>query len=277
MKTTVSGKELIYEGDELHKSRVSMPVLDVVFEERTVDDVPVGWDVFAVTASGRYQIGAIYETGNWVGSRDLVVTDKGYERLFQSIPSGASICKDKEDFVSQWKGTHIFVYPRLPLEMKPGELRFVGGDSVHIEAWIQQSKVWMNLAIGASERGDSHYLNVAYIMAGYATELLFKALAWTEGSDILRVHSIGSLYGRLNKKNQRTVTSIVEENGWNSTDDFVDYIDNYISPVHRRYFGIDTGKSFTGLNIWKDHRLTSLARVHHSLCEVVGSLLVRTS
>ena len=277
MKTTVSGKELTYEGDELHKSRVSMPVLDVVFEERTLDGGAVGWDVFAVTASGRYQIGAIYETGNWVGSRDLVVTDKGYSRLFMGIPSGGSICKDKEDFVSQWKGTHIFVYPGLPLEVIPGELRFVGGDSVLLEAWIQQSKVWMNLAIGASERGDTHYLNVAYIMAGYATELLFKALAWTEGGEILRVHNIGPLYGKLNEKNQRAVTSIVEEYGWNSIDDFVDYIDNYINPVHRRYFGIDTGKSFRGLNIREDHRLTSLARVHHSLCEVVGSLLVRGS
>ncbi len=277
MKATVVGKELIYEGDELHKSRVSLPVLDVVFEERAVDDEPVGWDVFAVTASSRYQIGAIYETGTWIGSRDLVVTDKGYQRLFMSIPSGASICKDKEDFISQWKGTHIFVYPSLPLEVNPGELRFVGGDSVLIEAWIQQSRVWMGLAIGASESGDIHYLNVAYIMAGYATELLFKAFAWTEGGDVLRVHNIGSLYGNISHTNQRRITSIVEEHGWNSTDEFVDYIDNYINPVNRRYFGIDTGKSFKGLNISKDHRLTSLARVHHSLCEVVGSLLVRTS
>ena len=276
MEVTVVGKELFYDGDDLHKSRVSLAVLDVVFEERIDDSVFVGWDVFAVTSRGRYQIGAIYEKTNWIGSRDLVVTDKGFKRLFVSTSPGASASKDKEDFISQWKDSHIFVRPELPSDPEEGDRAFIGGDDILIEAWISQSRAWMNLASETSDKDDDRYLNIAYIMAGYAMELLFKSLAWTEGIDIHPVHKIDSFYRKFSKEKQKTVTSIVENHGWKSTNDIIDYVDNYLNPVHRRYFGINTNKKYDGLNILKDDRLISLEKVHHSLCQVVERLLVRS-
>ena len=275
MEVTVVGKELFYDGDYLHKSRVSLPVLEVVFGERIDDGAFLGWDVFAVTSRGRYQIGAIYEKTNWVGSRDLVVTDKGFERLFVSTSPGASASKDKEDFISQWKGSHIFVRPELPSNHKEGDRAFIGGDAILIEAWVHQSRVWMKLAVETSEKDNDQYLNVAYIMAGYAMELVFKSLAWTEGIDIRPVHKIGSFYCKLSEEKRRTITSIVEDNGWKSANDIIDYVDDYLNPVHRRYFGINTDRKYAGLNILKDNRLISLAKVHYSLCQVVQQLLIR--
>ena len=82
------GKEFVHCGDELHKSRTSLPVLDVVFKEIIAGH----WDVYAVTERGRYQIGAIYEAGNWIGSRDLIAAqDGGWVRPFLCAPSGQTV------------------------------------------------------------------------------------------------------------------------------------------------------------------------------------------
>ncbi len=276
MDTTVVGKEVIYHGDELHKSRFSLLVLNVIFEERLEDGI-LGWHVFAITSRGREQIGLITQRINAIGSRDLVVTDKGGERLFLYIPAGESVSKDKEDFVSHWKGSHIFVRPELPRESDPGDQAFIGGDHVLIEAWVQQARVWMALALETSEKGDSHHLNIAYIMAGYAIELLFKSLAWIEEMNIIPVHKIGSFFSGFSENTRRVVESIVRDNGWQSAAEFVNYVDDYLSPVHRRYFGISTDKTFRGLNTQKDQRLTLLANVHQGLCDEVSKLLARAA
>lgn len=275
METTIVGKEDVYTGDELHKSRVSLPVLDVVFKERVDDGFVTGWDVLAVTLRGRYQIGAIYGSINWIGSRDLVVTDNGFERLFISVASGPSASEDKEAFVAQWLGSRIFVYPELPTESNEGDRAFIGGDHILIETWMDQSKTWMSLAIETSKRDNDQYLNIALAMAGYSMELLFKSLAWIEGIDVRPVHKIAPFYRKFSEEMRRTVISVVENNGWESTNDFIEYVDDYLDPVNRRYYGISTDGTYRGLNILKDDRLAWLANVHQELCQVVGRLLVR--
>ena len=275
METTIVGKELVYVGDELNKSRVSLPVLDVVFQERIDGGFVAGWDVFAVTSRGREQIGAIFGSINWVGSRDLVVTDGGSSRLFVSVPSGPSTSEDKEAFVAQWKDTQIFVRPELPKDSEDGDRAFIGGDHILIETWMGQSRAWMNLATETSRRDNDQYLNIAFGMAGYAVELVFKSLAWIVGTDRRPIHRIGPFYQEFSGGLQGAVASVIENNGWGTANDFVEYVDDYLNPVHRRYFGISTDGRYMGLNILKDDKWMSLANTHHELCQLVDQFLVR--
>ena len=280
MKIKVEGKELIHCGDELHKSRTSMVILDVVFKETLPDQ----WDVYAVTEQGNEQIGAIHTTGNWVGSRDLIVAKDGkWMRPFFAISSGESVSKDKESFIAQWKGSSLYVRPQLPLVGEPGEIYVIGGDSLLIEGWLRQSKIWMQLSVETATRTDGPqqaskgydlaYLNVAYVMAGYSIELLFKCLAWINGSNIRPVHRIRPFYQILDAEKKTFIEALVIANGWLSADDFIDYVDHYLDPVHRRYFGVSTSREFKGLNIGRDDKLNSLANAHQGIQLLVSQYL----
>ncbi len=284
IESKVVGMELIHRGDELHKSRISVVILDVVFKEIRSGQ----WDVYAVTERGDQHIGAIHTTGNWVASRDLIIAEDGTcMRPFTSISSGESVSKNKERFISQWKGSSLFVRPQLPLVGKPGEIYAIGGDSLLIEGWLRQSKIWMQLSVETSTRTDGApqaskgydlaYLNVAYVMAGYSIELLFKCLAWIKGSNILPVHKIRPFYQILDGEMNTVIDSLVIANGWLSADDFVDYVDHYLDPVHRRYFGVSTSREFKGLNIKRDDKINALANVHQGIqCLISNCLESRT-
>lgn len=283
MTSEVVGKEFIHRDDELHKSRTSVPILDVVFEERSANN----WNVYAVTERGRVQIGTVSETGNWIGSRDLLVAeDSKWVRPFIGAASGTSVSADKMEFVAHWKGSSIFVPPRLPLKAEQGEIYAIGGDSIHLEAWLRQSEIWMELAVETSTRTttgprtsgyDLSYLNVSYAMAGFSLELLFKSLAWIRGCRIQPVHKIGPFYHGLDKEQDEelrtTIDALVTTNGWGSIDDFVDYVDEYLNQSHRRYFGISPSKEFEGLNIKQDGKINALANVHEGIARVAYQLL----
>lgn len=277
------GKEFVYSGDKLHKSRTSLPVLDVIFKEIFAGH----WDVYALTERGRYQIGAIYEAGNWIGSRDLITAQDGnWVRPFLGASSGETVSKDKQDFITQWKGSSIFVHPELPEEPEHGDIHYIGGESILIEAWLNQSKIWMRLAVETSARmniaqenmtiNDIEHLNVAYIMAGYSIELVFKSLAWIGGSNIQPVHNIAPVYSELDDEMKTLVNSIAIDNGWLSADDLVDYVDRYVDPVNRRYFGVSTRKDFKSLNIRRDDKIDSLSNVHQGICEEISRYLKST-
>ena len=107
-------------------------------------------------------------------------------------------------------------------------------------------------------------------MAGYAIELIFKSLAWIGGADIQATHEIRPFYRGFDDDMKAKVNSVAMHNGWTSADDLVDYVDTYLKPVNRRYFGISTRKSFTGLHIKKDARIYALANVHQSICKEIS-------
>ena len=272
MNNRIMGKEFVYHDDELHKSRTSLTVLDVIFEERDAGN----WNVYAVTKRGREQIGTISGSGNWVGSRDLLVTeDSQWVRPFMGAASGASVSADKEEFVAQWKGTTIFVRPKLPAKAVHGEIYVIGGDSLHLEAWLRQSRIWMQLAKETATRTDAgqrasagydlSYLNVSYAMAGFSIELLFKCLAWIGGNSIEPVHKIGPFYREFDGEIKAVVDALVIANGWSTIDDFIDYVDEYLNQPHRRYFGIAPSRRFEGLNIKRDDKIDALENVHKGI------------
>lgn len=268
----VIGKELVTNSGELHKSRESLRVLEVLFE----DDAELAGrcNVLALTARGKVLIGTIDREGQWIGSRDLIGTEDGaWVRPFMAVSSAEPVREAKRAFAAHWKGREIFVHPTLPAAHKAGDFHLLGGESISIQAWLDQSTIWMELALDVSN-GNLLRLNIAYIMAGYAMELVFKSLAWAKGSGIIRpVHKVRYFYGQLDAVTQGEIGSVVKQAGWESIEDFLSYTDDFLNPVYRRYFGISPKKEFQGLNIDGNHKLVAIGRVHRQLRSTVDELL----
>ena len=272
MEGKVVGKEFIYEGNRLEKSQFYLPVIDVLAEKRRDEEA---YDIFAITKHGKEQIGLVTREINWVGSRDFEWMDSGPGRVFYSTEAGQSITADIQEFKEHWKGTKIFINPGLPShETEAGDVRFIGGDSVLIKSWLQQSDIWMKFALDASRNTHILYLNVAYVMAGYSIELVFKSLAWILGMRIIRTHKIRPFYDKFDADIKRSVDFTITHAGWLSADEFVEYVDGYLDPVKRRYFGINLEKEFQGLNVnIADNKINSLLEVHQRLRELIVSML----
>lgn len=271
----VIGKELVTDGGELHKSRESLCVVDVMFEEDT--EVAGRCNVLARTVRGNVQIGAIDRESQWIGSRDLIATKDGaWVRPFMSVSSAEPVKHAKRAFAVHWKGRHVFVQPTLPTSHKEGDFYPLGGESISIQVWLDQSDIWMELALAAAN-GSPLKLNIAYIMAGYAMELVFKALVWAKCAKgigaIQPVHKVRHFYEQLDTATQGQIGSVASQAGWESIEDLLSYIDDFLKPVYRRYFGISPKKEFQGLNIDRNHKLVALAGVHRGLRGMVGELL----
>lgn len=270
----VTGKELVADYGELHKSRESLRVVDVIFE----DDAEVAGrcNVLALTARGKVLIGTIDQESQWIGSRDLIGTEDGaWVRPFMSVSSTEPIREAKHAFAAHWRGRRVFVRPTLPATHKDGDLHLLGGESISIQAWLDQSAIWMELALDVANGNPNPLrLNIAYIMAGYAMELVFKSLAWAKGCGTIRpVHAVRHFYGQLDAPVQGEIGSAAKHAGWESVGDLLSYIDDFLNPVHRRYFGISPKKEFQGLNIDGKHRLAALSGVHRQLRGMVDVLL----
>lgn len=273
----VVGKELRDNRYGLHKSRESLEVLDVVFQDVEIDGFK-RCEVYAVTSRGNETIGAIYSDGiQAIASRDMVMDDESrWGRILLSVAVDETVEEAKRAFTAHWKGTHVFVRPGMPPVPGEGEMFLYGGESVLVQAWLDQSLIWMQLALdnsGVSQ--DVLRLNIAYSMAGHALELVFKSLAWAKemGDTIRPIHSVRHFYQQLDTPTQKEIGALVENAGWDSMGSFLSYIDDFLRPVHRRYFGISPQKEFLGLNITKNHRLVALSRVHKELCKIAFRLL----
>ena len=132
----------------------------------------------------------------------------------------------------------------------------------------------MKFAHEASQNTDVFHLNVAYVMAGYSIELVFKSLAWIVGMDISRTHRIRPFYDKFDNGTSRSVDSVITEAGWLSVDEFLQFVDEYLDPVHRRYFGVNLKKEFRGLNIRvANNKIHSLLEVHQRLRELIAPML----
>ena len=241
----VNGKEFLTDRGALHKSLESLRVLDVTFVDD--DEIAGRCNVHALTERGMVLIGAIEKEGQWIGSRDVVATEEGtWLRPFMGVSSGETVSEAKRAFAAHWKGGLVFVQPTLPKNPKDGDIHLVGGESMSIQAWLDQSVIWMEIAHSLSG-GDLMRLNVAFIAAGYAMELVFKSLAWATGSGTIRpVHEVRHFHRQLEPGVRREIGSLAKQAGWESTDDLLSYIDDFLRPVDRRYFGISPGRSFRG-------------------------------
>ena len=274
MDVQVVGKELIYNGNELNKSRFSLPVLDVLAEKRVGAEVE-SYDVYAITEQERVQIGLVTSDFNWIGSRDFQWTDGKAGRIFYGVQSGPSIDADIKAFKDHWTGTTIFLEQALPSRpTEAGEIRYIGGDSVLVQAWLRQSEVWMELTLYVARNPGIDHINIAFVLVALSIELDFKALAWIKGIDISSTHKIRPFYEKFDIETRKLVDSVITEAGWRSANEFLNYVDKYLDPVNRRYFGVNLKKEFRGLNInIADNRIDAVREVHQRLHEIMKPML----
>lgn len=84
-------------------------------------------------------------------------------------------------------------------------------------------------------------LNVAYVCAGYAFELIFKILVKLSGNRPKPKHEPGIAYGNISPKYCIEVEKIALEHGWVDINSFLEFLDDVLCHRDRKYWGQPPG------------------------------------
>ena len=151
-----------------------------------------------------------------------------------------------------------------------------------IATWLGDSQVWMKTALDKdrqSGRGrsgvepDHHELNVAYVCAGLAFELVFKALAKSEGRAAMTKHDAGRNYQNLRPESQRVIQAFVEEHTGKTIGDFLAYLDEHMCHPDRKYWMVDKRGEMECVGFLigdEDFAIPTIAIVHAKIADMVG-------
>ena len=111
-------------------------------------------------------------------------------------------------------------------------------------AW-GDAQVWMDASVrlynNARDEKGARYpkeneLNVAYVCAGYAFELVFKILVDLSGTIPTAKHEPSVAFGKMAVKYRTEVKRIVTKHGWKDIGTFLDHLDNNLSHKDRKYW-----------------------------------------
>ena len=111
-------------------------------------------------------------------------------------------------------------------------------------AW-GDAQVWMDTSVrlhnNAGEIDGARYpkeneLNVAYVCAGYAFELVFKILVELSGSIPAPKHEPSVAFGKMAGKYRTEVKRIVINHGWKDIGPFLYHLDNNLCHKDRKYW-----------------------------------------
>ena len=111
-------------------------------------------------------------------------------------------------------------------------------------AW-GDAQVWMDESVrlynNAGDEKDARYpkeneLNVAYVCAGYAFELVFKILVDLSGTIPTAKHEPSVAFGKMAAKYRTEVKRIVTKHGWRDIGSFLDHVDNNLCHKDRKYW-----------------------------------------
>ena len=80
-------------------------------------------------------------------------------------------------------------------------------------------------------------LNVAYVCAGYAFELVFKVLVKLSGNNPKGKHQPSKAYKDIAPKYRSEVEKIVLEHGWPDISSFLKFLDEHLCDPDRKYWG----------------------------------------
>ena len=154
-------------------------------------------------------------------------------------------------------------------------------DRAPISLWLGDSQVWMKTALekdrtsgrGSGGGTDSHELNVAHVCAGLAFELVLKALAKSEGGQVVVRHDSASCYEALSRQSRTRVARAVTMHTSLGIGDFLEYLDERMCNPDRKYWMVDRqGRSrpvgFV-LNV-KGLVIPDLAKVHAEIVWMTG-------
>ena len=152
-----------------------------------------------------------------------------------------------------------------------------------IANWLGDSQVWMQTAIDkdkASQRAnnhldtDVHELNVAHVCAGLAFELVLKALAKSEGRQIVTKHEATKCYRALSKQSQEHIATIIQNRTALTFQQFLRYLDDRMCHPDRRYWMVGRKGEARAVGFavnLKGLVVPDLANVHADIAELVGA------
>ena len=155
-------------------------------------------------------------------------------------------------------------------------------------AWIvlRDSHTWMKTASRLFSEGQPQHhswegiskLNVAHTCTGYAFELLIKCLVAASSQQPEQIHCLRRLYECIEHDIQATINKIVVNQGWDTIDSFLRYLDERMTSPDRKYWGRNTkrrGGRVSGVGFAHVEPLTvgHLAKIHLELWEFASSLV----
>lgn len=154
-------------------------------------------------------------------------------------------------------------------------------DRAPISLWLGDSQVWMKTALekdrtsgrGSDGGTDHHELNVAHVCAGLAFELVLKALAKSEGGQVVVRHDSDTCYQALSQQSRTRVDRAVKMHTSLDIGDFLQYLDERMCNPDRKYWMVDRqgrqGSVGFVLNI-KGLVIPDLAKVHADIVSITG-------
>ena len=107
------------------------------------------------------------------------------------------------------------------------------------------AQVWMEMSVrlynNARDTKGARYpkeneLNVAYVCAGYAFELIFKILVHLSGTIPAPKHEPSAAFGKMAVRYRTEVKRIVTNHGWKDIRSFLDHLDNNLCHKDRKYW-----------------------------------------
>ena len=111
-------------------------------------------------------------------------------------------------------------------------------------AW-GDAQVWMDMAVRLynNERDKKgvrypkeNELNVAYVCAGYAFELVFKILVDLSGTIPAPKHEPSVAFGKMSVRYRTEIKRLVTNHGWKDIGSFLDHLDNNLCHKDRKYW-----------------------------------------
>ena len=154
-----------------------------------------------------------------------------------------------------------------------------------IKAYLGDAIVWMRLAGDLYDRvlpggrtpssGMYGYpamneINVSNVCAGYAFELVFKALLRAEDKEPDTTHPPSDAYGALSKPLKRQVCAIARRHGWSSAEELLEFLDTELCVSKRKYWMRPAGGGPAKGNLFLGDKMNiqALCHVHNDLCEL---------
>ena len=112
-------------------------------------------------------------------------------------------------------------------------------------------------------------LNVAYVCAGYAFELIFKVLVRLSGKQPQPKHEPSVAYGDVSQKYRVQIMRIARSHGWDDVSELLDFLDESLCNVDRKYWGRSPrgGEAHATFHIGGPRSMNALCQLHEELSD----------
>lgn len=146
-------------------------------------------------------------------------------------------------------------------------------DRAAISTWLGDSQVWMQIAVERARsaehgfRGANHNeLNVAHVCTGLAFELAMKALAKSEGRNVVVTHEATTIYRSLSQDSQ----SRIERGAATDIDGLLEYLDRRMCHPDRKYWMMDRRGHHRATGFSRSPGIPTLATLHAKIIDIAG-------